>query len=315
MRIGILSFLMLLSITGFVRASIDSIGIQEVDGKQFIVHQVQPGQNLNYLQNRYNVTLKQIENANPTVTEIRAYDYILIPYSEQASTEQTPLRRQPREQDNVEKPTEKPERQKPSKDRKVHRVESGQTMFSISRMYDVSIDDIKKWNDLEDYNISVGQELYVSPPGGDSRHPGEMQKEKKIKAGEDIKLPDETEPGYMAEQPKEVKSKEEKEHVSKANEQGYHEVIEEGKASWIDEGLLDDRRSLAMHPTAQVGTIIQVKNLMNNRVAYVRVVGKLPDTPENKDLIIKISSSAAEKLDVRDPYFRAELKYAGKDNS
>lgn len=42
-----------------------------------------------------------------------------------------------------------------------HVVEAGETLFSISRMYDVSVDDIQEWNELETTSLSIGQQLTV----------------------------------------------------------------------------------------------------------------------------------------------------------
>lgn len=58
-----------------------------------------------------------------------------------------------------------PEESKPDKkqDAKVntHIVESGQTLFSISRMYRVPVDSIERANKLKDYTITVGQKLKI----------------------------------------------------------------------------------------------------------------------------------------------------------
>lgn len=43
----------------------------------------------------------------------------------------------------------------------VHIVKQGDTLYSISRRYSVSVDDIKRWNYMYDNDISVGQELTV----------------------------------------------------------------------------------------------------------------------------------------------------------
>jgi len=44
-----------------------------------------------------------------------------------------------------------------------HIVQSGETLFSISRMYDVAVSDIRRWNQLQTDNLNPGQELLVSP--------------------------------------------------------------------------------------------------------------------------------------------------------
>lgn len=42
-----------------------------------------------------------------------------------------------------------------------HTVNPGETLFRISRMYDVSVDDLKEWNNLDSNTISIGQELVI----------------------------------------------------------------------------------------------------------------------------------------------------------
>ena len=42
-----------------------------------------------------------------------------------------------------------------------HMVKSGETLYSISKRYSVSVDELKRWNYLYDDNLSVGQELTV----------------------------------------------------------------------------------------------------------------------------------------------------------
>ena len=51
--------------------------------------------------------------------------------------------------------------EKPSEQKIYHTVEAGQTLFRISRMYDVSIEDIRKWNQLPGNIISIGQVLTI----------------------------------------------------------------------------------------------------------------------------------------------------------
>ncbi|WP_231739838.1 LysM peptidoglycan-binding domain-containing protein, partial [Bordetella pseudohinzii] len=48
-----------------------------------------------------------------------------------------------------------------------HRVESGETLYSIARRYDQSVADLVRWNKLSSANrIDRGQLLRVAPPGG-----------------------------------------------------------------------------------------------------------------------------------------------------
>lgn len=51
----------------------------------------------------------------------------------------------------------------------VHRVEAGQTLFAISRLYDVTIPEIQSWNNLESTQLSEGQELVIFQVQQDER--------------------------------------------------------------------------------------------------------------------------------------------------
>lgn len=48
-------------------------------------------------------------------------------------------------------------------DGKIHTVEKQETLFSISKMYNVSIAEIKSWNNLSSNNLSLGQNLTIFP--------------------------------------------------------------------------------------------------------------------------------------------------------
>ena len=86
------------------------------------------------------------------------------------------------------------------------------------------------------------------------------------------------------------------------------EIIEAGVAELI-EGTEGNRKYLALHRSAPVGTILKVRNEMNNREVFVRVMGKLPESAVNDKLIIKLSRSAYDRLGAIDPRFRVELTY------
>ncbi|MEO1436162.1 MAG: glucosaminidase domain-containing protein [Bacteroidota bacterium] len=62
------------------------------------------------------------------------------------------------------KPSKKPEKPVNQKDERIiHNVQSGETLYSISRKYNVTVDQIKAWNKLDSNLIKVGQPLIVRP--------------------------------------------------------------------------------------------------------------------------------------------------------
>ncbi len=85
-------------------------------------------------------------------------------------------------------------------------------------------------------------------------------------------------------------------------------IVEEGFASSIGEDSSDDKY-LALHKSAKVGTIIFIKNQMNESMVIVRVIGKLPETGENDKVNIKLSLAAFEKLNAVDNIIPIEMTY------
>ena len=86
-------------------------------------------------------------------------------------------------------------------------------------------------------------------------------------------------------------------------------MMEQGVATWIDDENINPNKYFALHRGAPVGTIMKVTNRMNKRTVFVKVVGKLPDTGDNDNIILKISKASAEKLGVRDQRFQCDLSY------
>jgi len=45
-----------------------------------------------------------------------------------------------------------------------HTVRQGETLYSISRMYDITVAEIREWNNLQDDNLRTGMTLRIAPP-------------------------------------------------------------------------------------------------------------------------------------------------------
>ena len=77
----------------------------------------------------------------------------------------------------------------------------------------------------------------------------------------------------------------------------------------VIEGNEPNTKYLALHRSAPVGTLVQVRNDINNQSLYVKVIGKLPDTGINDQVLIRLSARAFEKLSPNGQRFRAEVSY------
>ena len=50
-----------------------------------------------------------------------------------------------------------------TRERSFHTVAEGETLFSIARLYDLTLMNLKQWNALDGVGIEVGQKLFVEP--------------------------------------------------------------------------------------------------------------------------------------------------------
>lgn len=201
----------------------------------------------------------------------------------------------------------------------IHTVQPRETLFSISKQYNVSLDDLKAWNNLSGNELKIGQSLYVSQPerGGvvtrthdeptkpiqPVQQPLQSREERTATAPPPVQNPPvarNTSPSVSGQSAESIR-------ISESLKNG-DEIIEGGLAELID-GTEGNRKYLALHRTAPMGTILKVRNEMNNREVFVRVMGKLPDTALTNKLIIKISRSAYDRLGAIDPRFRVEVTY------
>lgn len=91
-----------------------------------------------------------------------------------------------------------------------------------------------------------------------------------------------------------------------------------GVATWI-EGSNDmstaNDRYYALHNEAPIGSVIKIRNLMNNRVIYAKVIGTLSESEVNEKVMVKLSAGAAQKLNVLDSRFVVEATFFDADTN
>ena len=185
----------------------------------------------------------------------------------------------------------------------VHIVSPSETLYSISKKYEIALADLKDWNQLTTNDITIGQRLIIADPA--NRGPI---------AGTNEDLPRETVTPTPSEEPpgdreaidRSIEAA--REYEEKSSPMNFEEVVESGLAVVI-EGTEDTRKYLALHRTAKIGTILRVKNDMNNQEVFVRVLGKLPGVGADRNVLIKLSKAAYDRLGAIDPKFRVTLSY------
>ena len=188
----------------------------------------------------------------------------------------------------------------------VHEVKAGESLYGISRQYGVSLDELKRWNNLDGNDLKVGQLLFVEPPAtGTASTTSTRSKPEPVKAEESDPVETPTSPTSTTTA---VNTTPVVQTITVPAGPPADAIVQSGLAELI-EGTEGNRKYLALHRTAPVGTILKVRNEMNNREVFVRVIGKQPDTALTNNLIIKISRSAYDRLGAIDPRFRVEVTY------
>lgn len=310
------------------QVSFDSLGKETINGKVFIVHKVGEKETLYGISRRYGTTVESVIQYNPTASSGLEIGQILkVPYVPKQAP-RTPSGTvhkvaagetlfsiaqayevtvdEIRQWNNLSGSalsvgqeiivkkgfgSTTPVVSSVPAGKGLHIVLAKETMFSISKQYGITVQQLKDWNKLEGNEISIGQELIVSQASHEAVAPAVVPVASDVK-----KAP--------------VLPAIEKEQTIRISEsvKNSDEITQTGLAELI-EGTEGNRKYLALHRTAAVGTILKVKNEMNNREVFVRVMGKLPDTSLTDRLVIKISKSAYDRLGAIDSRFRVEVTY------
>ncbi len=145
-------------------------------------HLVKPGETLWGISRQYNISVDNLINWNGLVTGTLSVGQKLFVRAQSGNGKTTIVETDTTQNDTLlekeiqEKPKEIVEENESTEVPKVdaghadlqeatyHEVQSGETLWGISREYDVSVDEIIEWNSLERGSLSVGQKLLVSTP-------------------------------------------------------------------------------------------------------------------------------------------------------
>lgn len=297
-RLLVLTFL--LGITVCAQAQADSLGIERKGDVVLVLHKVKSGQTLYSLSRRYGTSVQSIRDENGGLSAgLKVGQTLKIPYGKEI-----------RETASNAIPT----------DTKVHTVGKGETLFSISRKYGLKVEQLKTLNKLSSNALALGQKLIVeaSTPAQTPQPVEEAPKEEPVKTDEQenpvVSEPEtpvvsvDTTSTEVAIDTASTTIEIQKEAPAVYEGTPFKEVTEEGVAELIEEEE-PSKKFLALHKTAKVGTVIKIRNLKNDLTVYVRVVGQIPDTSDNENVLIKINKRAHDQLKALDPRFMAELSY------
>lgn len=319
---------------------VDSTGTENKNGKTYVLHRVEAGQTLYAVMRKYKTTIKALKDANPGMKDnLSVGQMVRVPFQGHAAPAKTstevavkepekkaengkvvldyeiqPKVNPPVKGEGDSKADNSKEEEKSTESEKtevkpapipakggIHRVEGGQSLYGIAIKHGVLMADIRRWNGLTSDQLRSGQELIVS----ELAYQDYLKKNKldsvkladaKKSNTERIPLPPRPEDPTNADLPE-----------PKIANTGKR-ILETGVAEVLD-GIESNNKYLALHRTAPVGSLIQVKNVNNSQSVWVKVIGKLPDISANNRIIIKLSARAQEKLSPGGRQFIAEISY------
>lgn len=302
----------LLLCTVVILAGLNVFG--QCDWDEFNTHKVMPGETVFGISQAYGLSVDQLIMCNDSL----AGDYVIKP----GQVLRIPV-----------VPVESAEDVLDTDHFLYHQVEAGQTLYSISKMYpDLTVEQIQEWNNLEEPVISIGQYLVVGELETKALFGAvKKKKKKKVKSADDeIAATDTLRPSVeldsLATLPIDTSVAENKIDSSESVEvfvrmdpivplmNSYQSMLDEGREEQFAKGVANYLEGTAEEPLVvlcdniALGTIVKIRNLINNQITYAKVIGKLPGA-EDDNIMVKLSYSTAKKLNVLDRKVLVEMSY------
>ena len=302
-----------------------------------ITHKVKSGESLSTIAKKYKVTIAELKSWNSLSSDklqigksLKVITKKAVPVKQSGTQPQVePLvanavvkeevkKEEPKVADNkAEDPngnkevvfiSTKASTAKASGDWIFHTVKSGESLFSLSKMYGSSIEELIQWNGLTSNNIKVGQSIHVGrntasgppPPATPTTIPATAPT-----TSGDVIAEVKNEATAPATEPKQETTAP---NTSTNTSGGFTNTKESGLAEVIP-GTEANKKYLVLHRNAPVGSVIRIKNEENDLTIFARVVGVLPETGDNSKVLIKLSKAAFEQLKGVNARFPVEILY------
>ncbi len=280
-------------------------------------HVVKKGETLYSLSKQYHLSVEQLAKANGLASNsgLRIGQTLSIP-GKTSTPVQVP-----------------PSLQAKTVPARVHTVTKGETIYSISKKYGVTSNEIKQWNSLADVNLKIGQKLVVgkansmamykpisvpSTPDTPYREEDQRTRFQQQVVEPEPEANDNTVVAKTPEAVKQTPTANQGLKVSTANPVEYPVYFnnypaggfkikkERGAANY----LMDEtsgNQYLAFYNDAEVGSVIRVTNMLNQKTVFVKVIGKVPALDAQSEVMLKLSNKAAEELGANDSKFLVEV--------
>ncbi|UEG52209.1 LysM peptidoglycan-binding domain-containing protein [Mucilaginibacter daejeonensis] len=291
------------------RPLLDSIGVENKDGKKVILHKLDPKESYYSLGRKYNVKPGAIMQFNNNAA-LKIGDVVKVPTELPFISAAPVVATQPSAPAGGSA-TE-------------YKVSQGETLYAISRRFGVRVEDIIAQNGLKSNSLHPGQVLRIS---GASASTAPQNNTVVTNAPAQANTPpaqqQQTPAPVIAPRPDTAKrdttavTHPDSTAVNRplpANRYGITERNEKGVATFIDDAGLDPNKKLVLHRTAPVGTVLKITNPMTNRTTFAKVVGRFTDNEMTKDVVVVLTKSAADALGALDKRFYVNISYGMPTN-
>lgn len=195
-----------------------------------------------------------------------------------------------------------------------HTVAKKEGLYSISKKYNASIADIKKWNNLSSDALNEGMNLIVGYSTTATSQP--VATKPAVEKKDDVAKMAESIPARPVRQDAGV-------NRSVANFSGgffktsYNKQMT-NKHVTEDRGMAgvfkstsgwEDGKYYCLHNSAPAGSFIKITNPATQKSVYAKVLDLIPDLKQNSGIIIRISNAAASELGAGPTNFECSLQF------
>jgi LysM repeat protein len=308
--IYIVAIASLLTVKSFAGGSDSKIML---DGKSYTLHKVKAGETLLSITKEYNANIFDLRKINRLATDnsVKVDDILIIPLA--TTTQPAAVAAKPAVKQGVQTPIAPT-----TQGEQEHTVMPGETLFSISRQYHTTPAAIKAANGMTDNGLRAGQKLKIPVAGNTPAAPAKAAPAPPVvnkvaaptvvqpippKAAAPADITPAIDPTVDSKMLAQLKAEFQAQTKTKRTIEAARGVA----TVMQDDTKENQAKFYAFHKTAAIGTILKVRNLMNNRIAYVKVIGKLPENVDTQSVMIKVSSATAKYLTVLDAKFQCEV--------
>ncbi|SDM58253.1 LysM domain-containing protein [Daejeonella rubra] len=269
-------------------AAIDSVSVENLNGKKNIVHKVEAKETYYSIARKYNVTPQSVIQFNSN-RSLQIGTILRVP-TERPFTDTSIISAGSKQESRTSAKVAVID----------YKVGPREYLVAIAKKFNTTVEDLKTLNNLTSNNLAIGQIIKVPFGSGPA---------------EQLSPP----PAFPLDMPKlESRTSSTSIDSSKSASErlklpvaryGLREVNERGVAIWIADENLDGTKMLALHQTAPIGTVIKITNPMTGKSTFAKVVGKFTENESSKDAIIVVTKATAELIGAIDKRFQATLIY------